>query len=44
MAIINVTPDMDITKFLVDREGNVVKRFEPADDFTKIEESIKELL
>ncbi len=34
----------NFTKFLVDREGNVVKRFEPTDDLLVMETQIKELL
>ena len=34
----------NFTKFLVDREGNVVKRFAPTDKPEEIESSIKELL
>lgn len=34
----------NFTKFLVDQEGNVVKRFEPTEDFQKIELYIKNLL
>ena len=34
----------NFTKFLVDREGNVVKRYEPTVTPEKIEEDIKELL
>lgn len=34
----------NFTKFLVDRDGNVVKRFAPTTDPAKIEEHIKELL
>ena len=34
----------NFTKFLVDREGNVVKRFAPATPPLKIEEDIKKLL
>ena len=34
----------NFTKFLVDREGNVVARFEPTDDLDKMERRIKELL
>lgn len=34
----------NFTKFLIDREGNVVERFEPTKDFYEIEEKIKELL
>lgn len=34
----------NFTKFLVDRNGNVVARFEPAADLKRLEEKIKELL
>lgn len=34
----------NFTKFLVDREGNVVARFEPTVDMKKVEEAVKELL
>ena len=34
----------NFTKFLVDREGNVVTRYAPTDEPEKIEEKIKELL
>ena len=34
----------NFTKFLVDREGNVVARFEPTADMKKVEEAVKELL
>ena len=34
----------NFTKFLVDREGNVIKRFAPTDAPEKIEDSIKELI
>lgn len=34
----------NFTKFLVNKDGNVVKRFAPTDGPEKIEESIKELL
>ena len=34
----------NFTKFLVDREGNVVGRFAPTTEPQKIEASIKELL
>ncbi len=39
-------PDIkwNFTKFLVDREGNVVARFEPTADMKKVEECIKTLL
>ena len=32
------------TKFLVDREGNVVRRFEPTEDLNDVDEAIKQLL
>jgi glutathione peroxidase len=34
----------NFTKFLVDREGNVVKRYAPTDKPQKIAEDIKNLL
>ena len=39
-------PDIkwNFTKFLIDREGNVVERYEPTADIKVIEEKIKELL
>ena len=39
-------PDIkwNFTKFLIDREGNVVARFEPTADLNKISESIAELI
>ncbi|KAB1437749.1 glutathione peroxidase [Candidatus Galacturonibacter soehngenii] len=39
-------PDIkwNFTKFLVDRSGNVVERFEPTTDMYEVEEKIKELL
>ena len=39
-------PDIkwNFTKFLIDREGNVVERYEPTTDIKVIEERIKELL
>ena len=39
-------PDIkwNFTKFLVDREGNVVERYEPTTDCKVIEEAIKNLL
>jgi len=39
-------PDIkwNFTKFLVDREGNVVTRFEPTTDLKKVEAAVKELL
>lgn len=40
------TPDIkwNFTKFLIDREGNVVRRFEPTHNMADVEEKIKELL
>ena len=39
-------PDIkwNFTKFVVDREGNVVARFEPTADMRKVEECVRELL
>ena len=39
-------PDIkwNFTKFLIDREGNVVARFEPTEDMTTVEKEIIELL
>ena len=39
-------PDIkwNFTKFVIDREGNVVARFEPTADMSKVEECIKALL
>ena len=39
-------PDIkwNFTKFIVDREGNVVARFEPTADMKKVEECVKDLL
>lgn len=39
-------PDIkwNFTKFIVDREGNVVVRFEPTDDLAKMEELVASLL
>ena len=34
----------NFTKFVVDREGNVVARFEPTADMGKVEECVKALL
>ena len=34
----------NFTKFIIDREGNVVARFEPTADIEKVEECIKSLL
>ena len=34
----------NFTKFLVDKEGNVVKRLSPIEDPMRLEETIKELL
>ena len=39
-------PDIkwNFTKFLIDRNGNVIERFEPTDDIQKIEKAIEALL
>lgn len=34
----------NFTKFLIDREGNVVERFESTDDMEQVEQKIAELL
>lgn len=34
----------NFTKFLIDRDGNVVERFEPTADMKKVEEAVKALL
>ena len=34
----------NFTKFLIDRAGNVVARFEPTADMAKVEDCIKALL
>ena len=34
----------NFTKFLINRNGEVVKRFEPTEDMTKVEAEIKSLL
>ena len=45
---VNYTKSSDIkwnfTKFLIDREGNVVERFEPTADMAEVEEKIASLL
>lgn len=40
------TPDIkwNFTKFLIDRQGNVVARFEPTEDIVVVENGIRELL
>lgn len=40
------TPDIkwNFTKFLIDRDGNVVERFEPTTDMAVVEERVAELL
>ncbi len=48
----NIRPDYaesddikwNFTKFLIDRQGNVVDRFEPTEGMERLEENIKELL
>ena len=34
----------NFTKFLIDREGRVVKRFEPRDKMEDVEQAVKDLL
>ena len=34
----------NFTKFLVDREGNVVDRFEPTTDMKKVEQAVEALI
>jgi glutathione peroxidase len=34
----------NFTKFLIDREGNIIARFEPTDDMKDVEKRIKEVL
>ncbi|MBQ7712215.1 MAG: hypothetical protein IJT69_00195 [Clostridia bacterium] len=34
----------NFTKFLIDREGNVVTRFEPTTDMKEVRKSVEELL
>ena len=34
----------NFTEFLIDREGNVVERFEPTTDMDVVEEKIREIL
>lgn len=34
----------NFTKFIIDRDGNVVARFEPMEDMNKVEECVKSLL
>jgi glutathione peroxidase len=39
-------PDIkwNFTKFLVDKEGNVVRRFEPTEDLNELRKAVEELL
>lgn len=34
----------NFTKFLIDRDGNVVERFEPTEDMAKVKEEVKKLI
>ncbi|MBD5556039.1 MAG: glutathione peroxidase, partial [Roseburia sp.] len=34
----------NFTKFLIDRDGNVVERFEPTADMAEVEEKVAKLL
>ena len=40
------TPDIkwNFTKFLIDRSGNVIERYEPTDDIKAIEKAVEGLL
>lgn len=40
----NANIKWNFTKFLIDRKGNVVARFEPTEDMSVVEEKVKELL
>ena len=42
----NKKPDIkwNFTKFIIDRDGNVIARFEPMEDMNKVEECVKSLL
>ena len=52
LSLAEADPDWDkkpdikwnFTKFIIDREGNVVARFEPTVDMSKVEECVKALL
>jgi len=44
MSIINPDIKWNFTKFLIDRDGNVVARFEPTDDMKKLDAAIERLL
>ena len=39
-------PDIkwNFTKFLIDRQGNVVRRFEPTDPMSAVKDAVEELL
>ena len=34
----------NFTKFIIDRQGNVVARFEPTNDMKEVEQTVKDLL
>ena len=34
----------NFTKFLIDREGNIVSRFEPTEDMDNVRKAVEELL
>ena len=45
-SLFDRTPDIkwNFTKFLIDRDGNVVRRFEPYEGYVPVEVALKELL
>ena len=45
-SLYDQNPDIkwNFTKFLIDRDGNVVRRFEPYDGYVPVEAALKELL
>ncbi|MBP3739901.1 MAG: glutathione peroxidase [Bacteroidales bacterium] len=45
-SLFDRTPDIkwNFTKFLIDRDGNVVRRFEPYEGYVPVEAALKELL
>lgn len=43
-GLINSSIKWNFTKFLIDRQGNVIERYAPKDNPKKMEEKIKELL
>ena len=45
-TVCTINPDIkwNFTKFLIDKSGKVVRRFEPTDDIKSVEASVAELL